>query len=158
MLRLGAALAWMATAFGTHPRQYQAPRRRQCAITVQLRFMSARAIIFLVSLVLLWTGFPTLEQSASGARAAVELVDVTGKADLRWDVHDSSVNDHHLDEQPAQPHAESGADLSELIPVRYRGVAPSRRMGWEGSRAVRARVPPCLDGPQRPPDATRIVA
>jgi hypothetical protein len=126
--------------------------------TVQSAFMSVRVIILFVALVLFWTGLPTQEQSSSDARAIMGLVDVAGEAEHRY-VHDSPGDIHHLDEQPAQPHAEGSADLPELIPVQHGGLAPTRRtFGWEAAYVVRAQIPPYLDGPQRPPDASRIVA
>ena len=88
----------------------------------------------------------------------MRLVDAAGEADLKRHVHTGSGDMHHLDEQPAQPHAEGGADLPELIPVRYGGLDSSRTFAWEAAYAGRAQIPPYLDGPQRPPDASRIVA
>lgn len=119
--------------------------------------MLARVAIFFVAVVLLFTGHPVQEPLFPGVLAMAEAVDA-GKADVQRHMHDGSVVDDHLNEKPPQPFAETGADHSELIPVRHVAIASSRVPGWEGSAAVRTTVPPYLDGPQRPPDANRTHA
>lgn len=119
--------------------------------------MSARVVIFLVSLALWWTGLPTQGLSAPDAAVAkLERVEIAGTPYFEEQAQDGSIKAHQPDEPPAQQHVDSGADLSELIPVQPLGVAPARRSGWEDSRSVRALVRRHPDGPQRPPDADRI--
>lgn len=87
-------------------------------------------------------------------RPVAQLLTDAAKAELRSQLSDGSVDDHHLDDQPAQPHAESAAELSDSIPTRLRAIAISQTLVWESSGAARVCLPPCLDGPRRPPDAS----
>ncbi len=119
--------------------------------------MFARSLIFFVSLVLLWTGFPVQSQLESGAVTIVAMGGGTGEAEQQQrNTREGWVDDHHLDDQPAHSHAESGLDPSELIPVRDCRAIASWLPGWDSPDAVRARIPLYLDRPQRPPDAHRF--
>lgn len=120
--------------------------------------MLARVFIFFIAAVLLWTGLPVQEQWGSGELVNIDHADAPGSADQPRHAQNGSVDDHHLDEQPAQPHAEGGIDLPESLPARHAQHGLTQPLGWAGAFAMSARLPPHLDGPQRPPNTLRIFA
>ena len=118
--------------------------------------MPSRALAFVLALVLLWSGLATQEQMVP--RIDDESAHVSSQLALQQQLDDGSVNDHHLDDLPAQAHAETPMDMQALLMdcvqlpvirhpcVRYRPYA-----GTEGPA-------PYLEGPQRPPRAPALTA
>lgn len=119
--------------------------------------MPPRVAAFLLALVLMWSGVAMAEQrfafAADGpaqGQSTVALQDATAlAAQLAGFV--GSIGAHQVDDQPAQPHAEHVLDFVVLL-----DAAPERRMGamvaarpWPPRDAMR--LPPCLEGLQRPP-------
>ncbi|MBK9135716.1 MAG: hypothetical protein IPM15_15605 [Betaproteobacteria bacterium] len=121
-----------------------------------------RALALCLAAVLCWSSLSTQES----------WLDVIASADPACpsrpgpDGHDAapaglpsggSVGDHHLDDQPGQP-TDAAAD-QPVLPVRAAGVEthePARLApAWPAGKRHAA---PSLDGPMRPPRATRPLA
>lgn len=120
--------------------------------------MFARLFIFFIAAVLLWTGLPVQEQWVSSGLVNIDHADARESADQARHAQNGSLDDHHLDEQPAQPHAEGATDLPESLPARHAQHGLTLPLGWAGAFTMSARLPPYLDGPHRPPNTLRIFA
>lgn len=120
--------------------------------------MFTKATAIVLAIVLLWAGFATHERpvfQASPEAAAASAV----PADLAPPgVDQGSVDDHHLDDQPSQAQIETLADLPGAIAAHHLVPAPSLVAVLLAPYTVRAQHPPWLDGLQRPPRPTSIVA
>lgn len=110
-----------------------------------------------------WFGFAAQEQAISIASSNGEQAQTqaTGESPQRY--HDGSVDDHHLDHQPVQvqvqvlAQAEGAMDLPGLF-ARPDALPSAFTEAWPRPRAVDTRLAPYLDGPRRPPRATRLLA
>lgn len=118
--------------------------------------MPSRVVPFLLAFLLLWSGFTTQERAVSFASSNVEQADVGLAGELQQRVHEGSVEDHHLDDQPAQAQTESVMDLQALFPARVDEPAFALTMARPRPYAVTTWLEPYLEGPQRPPCATRL--
>jgi hypothetical protein len=130
--------------------------RAGCTL-VQWGLMPQRVIALLLALVLFWSGFTTQEQAISFAPSTIAQIDgVSG--DLPQSVHDGSIDDHHLDDQPGQTQAEGAMELLPLLMTRPAAGVPTLTMSRPLPYAMAAWLEPYLAGPQRPPCATHLVA
>ncbi len=121
--------------------------------------MASRVTALLLALVLFWSGFTTTyEQSGWIALANAEQIEVRSSGAPAHGFHDGTVNDHHLDDLPAQAHAESVTDLPGLFLAPGETPATGLAMAKPRSYAAPARSAPYLDRPQRPPCVTALVA
>ena len=73
-------------------------------------------------------------------------------------VRDGSIDDHHLDDQPGQTLAEGALDPLPLLMARPTAGVPTLTMSRPRPYATASWLAPYLDGPQRPPCATPLVA
>ncbi|HUG21251.1 hypothetical protein [Piscinibacter sp.] len=71
---------------------------------------------------------------------------------------DGSVEDHHLDDQPAQSQGENLADQPGLLPVGPHVKVNAAAMCRPRPYVATELGAPYLDGPQRPPCANGSVA
>lgn len=120
--------------------------------------MPSRVIAILLAFVLFWSGFTTYEQAVLVEVTNAEQVDVRSADGLANGLPDGAIGDHHLHDLPAQAHAESVTDLPDLFLAPPEAPAPGLAMAPPRPYASRARMAPYLDGPQRPPCATALVA
>lgn len=121
--------------------------------------MPSRVIALLLAFVLFWSGFTTYEQAVLVEVTNAEQVDVRSADGLANGLLDGVIDDHHLHDLPAaQAHAESVTDLPDLLLAPAEAPAPGLAMAPPRPYASRARMTPYLDGPQRPPCATALVA
>jgi hypothetical protein len=113
--------------------------------------MPTRVVALLLALVLLWSGFSTVEaprvlaQATSGLAPAI--VDGLGQAAQ----HEGSVEHHHLDDLPSQAQNDAPTESPGLLPAvpttrTLSGVRVQPRT-WVSAEAG----PPFLAGPLRPP-------
>jgi hypothetical protein len=119
--------------------------------------MPPRVIALLLALVLLWSGLTTQEQAISFASSSIEQ-GYSVPSDLPQPVHDGSIDDHHLDDQPGQTLAEGTMELPPLLMTRPAAGVPKLAMSRPRPYAMAAWIEPYLAGPQRPPCATYLVA
>jgi hypothetical protein len=119
--------------------------------------MPPRVLALLFALVLFWSGFTTQEQAVLFASANSGQVDSV-PGDFPQPVHDGSIDDHHLDDQPGQTLAEGAMDPLPLLMARPAAGIPTLTMSRPRPYAMAAWLAPYLDGPQRPPCATHLVA
>lgn len=118
--------------------------------------MIHRALAIFLALLLCWSGFTTQEQvltASTGDRVEVSLSEET-----REPLHDGSVDDHHLDDQPGHAQVEGAMDLPALVTTLPSVTSPSLTMSRPGPHARAPWVAPYLDGPQRPPCATLLLS
>ena len=69
-----------------------------------------------------------------------------------------SVDDHVIDDQPAQPHPEPMLDLAALLESRPVRLGSSPTLSCPRRPALAILLPSYLEGPQRPPCATGLPA
>lgn len=62
-----------------------------------------------------------------------------------------SLDDHQIDDQPVQPHAEHVLDFTVLLDAGHDRTGQSLARLRPLQPADVIRPPPCLEGPQRPP-------
>ena len=113
--------------------------------------MPLRVFAFFLAFALFWSGVSTIEaprgitHPPSGPQHAIGHDGGPGPA------HPGSVDDHHLDDLPAQAQNDPPADASVLLPSplapRVQGGSPARARAL----AAVALTPPFLAGPLRPP-------
>lgn len=119
--------------------------------------MSTRLVAILLALLLSWSGFATQEPPH---RTAPPDIDTSIGS---WSGNDAprgvggSVDEHHLDDLPAQAQAENAADLPDPLELDD-PVALSARPSPPVACAPLARPPPDLAVPQRPPCCTPLRA
>lgn len=123
-----------------------------------MAFMPVRVIAFFLALVLLWSGFTAQEQAVSIAMTGAEQVDAKSPGEPAQRVPGGSVDDHRLDDLPAQSHVESLGDGQALLMDRVQAPAPGPTMARLRPYAAFTRLGPYLERPQRPPCATVLVA
>lgn len=120
--------------------------------------MFSRVIASLLVLVMFWSALAAQEQAfrPDTPEAGQQVAALAGGSSYAGS--DGSVADHHLDDQPAQAHAEHLADLPCLLQVRPEVQAPALAMAAPARWPMNALHPPYLDTPQRPPCAAGFTA
>jgi hypothetical protein len=106
--------------------------------------MSPRVVALLLALVLLFAGFAVPEQ------------DIAATQNLEH-AHDGSIDDDRADDLPSQPSAENAQDPL-LLEHPCVTVEPALTAARPHRFASAASQPPFLEGPQRPPCLTHILA
>ena len=106
--------------------------------------MPSRVVALLLALVLLFAGFAAPEQ----AIAATQNVEHT---------HDGSSDEDRADDLPSQPSTENAPDPL-LLERPCIAVEPALTAARPHRFALAAWQPPFLEGPQRPPCLTHILA
>jgi hypothetical protein len=112
--------------------------------------MFTRLVATFLALVLCWSRLSAQEHSPMASAGADGTV-MLAQALSPYAGSDGSVDDHHLDDRPVQPHAESQADLPGLLPGGPALHAPELLMARPSPFAATMLRSPYLDGPQRPP-------
>jgi hypothetical protein len=119
--------------------------------------MPRRLFSFLLALLILWSAFATQEQTfAMSAEPAEFTVVVVAQLDQERH-HNGSVDDHHLDDQPAQAHAEGAFDNYGLLPRECLVPACGIATAMLTHRVARPLPKPYLDAPQRPPQTPAVM-
>lgn len=119
--------------------------------------MFARIVGSFLALVLCWSSLSAQELTPWGA-AAADVAQVSASLLSPYAGSDGSVDDHHLDDRPVQPQAESQADLPGLLLGGPALHAPELLMARPSPFSAAVLRPPYLDGPQRPPCTPRSAA
>ena len=117
--------------------------------------MPFRVIAFVLTFVLLCSGFPAGQAMADSAQNAEQVHDLT-RGDARHHP-DGSIDDDRSDDLPAQPQAETAQD-SLLLEASCAAVDPTLTLARPHRLGLAARQPPFLEGPQRPPSSAIISA
>ncbi len=117
--------------------------------------MVLRVLSLLLSLVLVWSGY-WVDRSA-GSSASITLHHHEGKV---ASTHQAAGSERiqSLVGQTTQAAEEAVLDLVGLVPTDADTSPPLQLMAWPGPYATLAWLAPYLDGPQRPPRATRPYA
>jgi hypothetical protein len=140
------------------PRLTSLPTSRSKGTLYNPVLMPPRVLALLLALVLFWSGFTTQEQAISFASSNNEQAAVGSPGELPQPVHDGSIDDHHLDDQPGQTLAEGAMDPLPLLTTGPAAAVPALTMSRPRPYAMAAWLAPYLDGPQRPPCAAPLVA
>ena len=117
--------------------------------------MFLRAVAFILVLTLAWVGIATQDNAAPFATAGAEVDCVQANNDAQSKNTDG---ERPIDGQPVQAQAETLADQPGLLRVCPSAHAPALTMTRPKPYASASLTPPYLDGPQRPPCATPLVA
>jgi hypothetical protein len=117
--------------------------------------MPSRVIAFFLALVLLWSGVSTIESPLPDARPAPEQPHAMGHAG-QDPAHEGSVDDHHLDDVPAQASSDPPPEPQSVFPDPMTARLLGARLAPPGAPALVALVPPFLAGPLRPPCCTAL--
>lgn len=115
--------------------------------------MVHRVIALFLALLLCWSGFATQEQAVALASASSDQVEV-GLADQA----PQPTEEDHLGDRPGHAQVEGALDFPALVMTLPSAAVPFLTMARPGPYARAAWLAPHLDGPQRPPCATRILA
>ena len=119
--------------------------------------MVLRVLSLLLSLVLVWSGH-WVDRSA-GSSASITLHHHEGESTVASSHQTSgSERDQSLVGQTTQAAEEAVLDLVGLVPTDADTSSPLQPMAWPGPYATLDWLAPYLDGPQRPPRATRRYA
>ncbi|RZL63513.1 MAG: hypothetical protein EOP81_12335 [Variovorax sp.] len=116
--------------------------------------MPPRVAALLLALVLMWSGVAMAEQRIAFASDAPTPSQSAEQPASQPAGFVGSLGEHQVDDQPSQPHAEHVLDfvlLLDAVPGRRAGVLIAARP-WPPADAMR--LPPCLEGLQRPPCGT----
>lgn len=119
--------------------------------------MFPRAVAVLLALVLVWAGFATQEIAVSLAWQGQVLAQEEPAGDSPHHSADGSVDDHHLDDQPAQTHAENPADQPGLFLAGPMARSCAPRISKPNVYVAVAFAPPYLEAAQRPPCAPAVL-
>ena len=117
--------------------------------------MFLQAIAFFLVLALGWAGIAAQDNAATLSAVGGEADCVQLSADAQ---PKDTGGDRPIDGQPMQAQAETLADQPGLFQVGPSAHPPALTMTRPGPCASASLVPPYLDGPQRPPCATPLVA
>jgi hypothetical protein len=110
--------------------------------------MISRVIALAITLVLFWSGFTTQERFTPLVSSHTERQVDGGQLPH---VHVGSVDDHHLDDQPAPAQAEGAMEMPALVTARLDARVPVLTMAGPRPHAAATWLNAFLDGPQRPP-------
>lgn len=111
--------------------------------------MLSRVVAVVLVLALIGSVFATHEQTLSVLTSADSLLDAGPAA--------GSMADHHLDDLPAQAHAETAHDVAPLF-AHHTRTAPPLPAAWPPTQRSTAPGAPWLAGLQRPPCAASVSA
>ena len=117
--------------------------------------MLLRVVAFFLALALAWTGIVAQDGATTFSWVGAEPDCVQLNADAQPKGTDS---DRPIDGQPVQAQAETLADQPGLFLVGPSTHTPALTMTRPEPYASASLTPPYLDGPQRPPCATPLVA
>jgi hypothetical protein len=116
-----------------------------------MRSMPLRVIAVLLAFVLLWSGVGTIEAPRTIAPPTPEQQHSFVHGDSQGEAHQGSVDDHHLDDVPAQAQSDTPPETPGLLP-------PPLTPRLHGALLTQPRVlssvepaSPFLAGPLRPP-------
>lgn len=105
--------------------------------------MPSRVLAVFLALVLLWSGFTTFEAPHAAATVLAEVEGQPAPA--------GSIEQHHLDDLPAQAQAEPMPELPALLATPPTMHDAAGTAGRPAGVLRAARSAPWLDGPLRPP-------
>ena len=113
--------------------------------------MSARVLAFLLAMLMLWSGLAVTEQRfAEALELPVQMAGLSDDA-KRSDLN-GSMDDHVVDDQPAQPFGEPALDIAALIDSAGANVGCSAPAASRPLQPADTRwAAPFLEGLQRPP-------
>ncbi len=117
--------------------------------------MFLRAVAFFLVLALAWAGIASQDNAATFSTVGGEPDCVQLSADAQPKPSDA---ERSIDGQPMQAQAETLADQPGLFLVGPSAHPPALTMTRPKPFASVSLTPPYLDGPQRPPCATPLVA
>ncbi len=117
--------------------------------------MFLRAVAFILVLALAWVGIATHDNATTFATVSAEIDCVHVNAEAQPKTTDG---ERPFDGQPVQAQAETLADQPGLLRVGPSAYPPAVTMTRPKPYASASLTPPYLDGPQRPPCATPLVA
>jgi len=104
-----------------------------------------------LAIVLLWSGFSTVEAPRASAQPAHEQKLAIAHADGKAAGHGGSVEHHHLDDLPSQAHSDTPAEPPGLLPATLTPSVPLVKMAQPRAFASAAAELPFIAGPLRPP-------
>jgi hypothetical protein len=113
--------------------------------------MPSRVIAFFLAVVLFWSGLSTIEAPSALAQHSHEQEHALAPAGGPSGLHDGSVEDHHLDDLPAQAQSDTSAEPPGLLPAPMRQTAASLASALPRSLTSAVAGSPFLAGPLRPP-------
>lgn len=119
--------------------------------------MNLRVLFLLLALVLVWSGH-TVDRPA-GVSVSITLDHHDGET-VRTVMHQAASSEGGAAPgvQTAQAAEEGVVDLVGLLPTNTGAPSTLLLMSWPGPYAALAWMAPYLDGPQRPPRATLLLA
>jgi len=117
--------------------------------------MLLRAVAFLLAFALAWTGIAAHDSATTFSAADIWPDRVQLSADAQ---PKSTDTERPIDGQPVQAQAETLADQPGLVLAGPSTHLPALTMTRPKPYASASLMPPYLDGPQRPPCATPLVA
>ena len=119
--------------------------------------MNLRVMLLLLVLVLVWSGH-TVDRPA-GASVSITVDHHDGET-VRTVMHQAAGSEGGASSgvQTTQVAEEAVIDLVGLLPTDTDAPSTSLLMSWLGPYATLARISLYLDGPQRPPRATHLLA
>lgn len=113
--------------------------------------MPLRVIALFLAFVLLWSGVSTIEAPRPFAPTSPEQQHAIAPADSQGAAHDGSVDDHHLDDLPAQAQNDSPPETLGLLPLSLTPRFHGGPLAQPRALASVVLAPPFLAGPLRPP-------
>lgn len=113
--------------------------------------MPSRVIALFLAVVLFWSGLSTIEAPNASAQPLTEQQHAIAHAGGSADLHDGSVEDHHLDDLPSQAQGDPSAETPGLLPAPLRPTSPSMATAQPHTFVSTAAASPFLAGPLRPP-------
>lgn len=121
--------------------------------------MFPRAIAFLLAFVMLWSP-PAVQEQAFAAALGTGAPASSLHAGPAEQPHGSAASHPIKDNLPApgQAHAEAAFDAQEMLTEAAVVAPPGTGAAWPQPGPALARLAPYLDGPQRPPCASRFPA
>ncbi len=115
--------------------------------------MPPRVIALLLAFVLLWSGIGTVEVPRSIVSASPEPQLALAEVDGQDTVHQGSVDDHHLDDLPAQAQGDAPPETPGLLPAPLTPNLHGGLLTEPRRLASVAFASTFLAGPLRPPCA-----
>jgi hypothetical protein len=113
--------------------------------------MPSRVIAAFLAFCLFWSGLSTIEAPSSLAQPSLDQHHAIGHAGGPPDLHDGSVEDHHLDDLAAQVQSDPPSDAPGLLPAPMRPAAHFQATAGPPSFVSTAVRSAFLAGPLRPP-------
>lgn len=120
--------------------------------------MPPRLLSLLLALLTLWSAFATQESTFTAASDPDASQVVLAVPSLQSQLQDGSVDDHHLDDLPAQFHLEGGPlDLQGLLLTPHPVPRAVLAMAPPAERETPARAAPFIAGLKRPPRTPPVI-